>query len=141
MTKKRAAQTVDSLGGGAPGRVDFIRTDARAVKRAAVSNTQLKDALGSPFEMPKGLAGPKTTDIIRSLMAICVSGRPAPGVVIGLGAVSRRLRRGELRALVVAREAQPAMALAHLPVLATTLRGARAFCRSMCAPNGWMAAT
>ena len=119
--KRRAAATLDELGGAASGRVDFVRTDARAVKRAAPSNSKLKGALASPFEMAAGLAGPSAAGVLRELVASCAgdaAGRVRPGVVVGLGAVGRRLRRGELSALVVAREAQQPLLLAHVPVLA-----------------------
>lgn len=119
--KRRAAATLDELGGAASGRVDFVRSDARAVKRTAPSNSQLKSALASPFEMAGGLAGPTAAHVLRELVASCAgdaAGRVQPGVVVGLGAVGRRLRRGELSALVVAREAMPPLLLAHVPVLA-----------------------
>ncbi len=116
----RAAVTVDQLGGGASSRVDFIRTDARALKRSTPSNTHIKGALNSPFELPSGLTGLAAASVIRQLVASCSGGRTGQvpqGMVVGLGAVTRRLRRGELRAVVVAREMHPALLVAHVPVL------------------------
>lgn len=119
--KKRFAVTVDELGGSASSRVDFIRTDARAAKHAVPSNTRLKDALSSPFDIARGLTGLASAAVVRQLMTSC-SGAPAgcaqPGVVFGLGAVTRRLRRGELQAVIMAGEMHPALLVAHIPVLA-----------------------
>ena len=118
---KRKAVTVDELGGSAHSRVDFIRTDARAVKRATPSNTHLKGALSSPFELPSGLTGLAAAGVIRQRVSSCTGGQTGQvpsGVVIGLGAVTRRLRRGELQAVIVAREMHPPLLVAHLPVLA-----------------------
>ena len=116
--KKRFAVTVDELGGSASSRVDFIRTDARAAKRATPSNTHLKDTLSSPFDVARGLTGPASAAVIRQLVALRTATPEQPGVVIGLGAVTRRLQRGELRAVVMAGEMHPALLVAHVPVQA-----------------------
>ena len=116
--KKRFAVTVDELGGSASSRVDFIRTDARAAKRATPSNTHLKDTLSSPFDIARGLTGPASAAVIRQLVTLRTAAPEQPGVVIGLGAVTRRLQRGELRAVVMAGEMHPALLVAHIPVQA-----------------------
>ena len=116
-----AAKTVDELGGAASSRVDFIRTDARAVRHVVPSNTQVKGALASPYELSTGVTGAAAAGVIRQLMVSCCGGQTGTvqsGVVLGLGAVTRRLRRGELRAVVMARDMQPPLLLAHMPVLA-----------------------
>ena len=99
--KKRFAVTVDELGGSASSRVDFIRTDARAAKRVTPSNTHLKDTLSSPFDIARGLTGPASAAVIRQLVTLRTAAPEQPGLVIGLGAVTRRLQRGELRAVVM----------------------------------------
>ena len=114
--KKRFAVTVDELGGSASSRVDFIRTDARAAKRATPSNTHLKETLSSPFDIARGLTGPAMQAVIRELVRLRTAAPEQPGVVIGLGAVTRRLQRGELRAIVMAGEIHPALLVAHIPV-------------------------
>ena len=114
--KKRFAVTVDELGGSASSRVDFIRTDARAAKRATPSNTHLKETLSSPFDLARGLTGPAMQAVIRELVRLRTAAPEQPGVVIGLGAVTRRLQRGELRAIVMAGEIHPALLVAHIPV-------------------------
>ena len=116
--KKRLAVTVDELGGSASSRVDFIRTDARAAKRATPSNTHLKDTLSSPFDIARGLTGPASAAVIRQLVTLRTAAPEQPGLVIGLGAVTRRLQRGELRAVVMAGAMHPALLVAHIPVQA-----------------------
>ena len=68
--KKRFAVTVDELGGFASSRVDFIRTDARAAKRATPSNTHLKETLSSPFDVARGMTGPAMQAVIRELVTL-----------------------------------------------------------------------
>jgi ribosomal protein L7Ae-like RNA K-turn-binding protein len=118
-----AATTLRQLGGVASTKASFIRSDARAVVAPAASRGQLKGALISPFE-PRwpSLKADDEARMMQLLVSSCVArkadtARARPGVVVGLGAATRRLRQRSLRALVVAKHV-PLAPLAHLPVLA-----------------------
>ena len=124
MVRKRgrAASTVDELGGTASEIVSFIRTDARAVAREqGPSQTQLKSALTSSFEpaWPR-VSAEAAASIVGGIARECSSSsagarRPA-GIVVGLRATSRAVKRGEIRVVVAASELQPPLLLAQLAV-------------------------
>ena len=123
MVRKRgrAASTVDELGGTASEIVSFIRTDARAVAREqGPSQTQLK-SLTSSFEpaWPR-VSAEAAASIVGGIARECSSSsagarRPA-GIVVGLRATSRAVKRGEIRVVVAASELQPPLLLAQLAV-------------------------
>eukprot|EP00967_Tisochrysis_lutea_P127315 scaffold216312_cov31-Tisochrysis_lutea.AAC.1 len=122
--RSRAAATVGELGGVVSSKVSFIRTDARAAcESSAPSQTSLKAALSSPFEpswphVPAALVS-QLLSAISAECTVAISGqRPGPGVIVGLRAATRALRRGELSALIAVAELQPPMLLAGLAVLA-----------------------
>jgi ribosomal protein L7Ae-like RNA K-turn-binding protein len=123
--RKRAAATLDDLGGAAK-KVAFVRDDARALASAAPSKSQLKAALAVPFDaLPAPATGNVAEAVLSRLASDCVVGATAgadgrtvrAGVVLGLGAVTRALRQGRLSAVMLAREPQP-MLVAHVAAVA-----------------------
>ena len=97
--RKRAAATLDDLGGAAK-KVAFVRDDARALASAAPSKSQLKAALAVPFDaLPAPATGNVAEAVLSRLASDCVVGATAgadgrtvrAGVVLGLGAVTRAL--------------------------------------------------
>lgn len=128
-TKRKRVATLEDLGGDASKGVKFIRTDARALIAAAPSNSKIKAALAAPHE-PQWLpvTEGRTAAVLQQLGADCSAARDVgnaharDGVIIGLGAVSRALRRCELRAIVLARESQPPLLYAHVPLIAQQQR-------------------
>ena len=96
----------------------YAPIDAREASAAAVvSRTKAKEALASDLD-PEWLAASQqmTASVLRQLGADCTA--DASAVRLGRSAVSRALRRGELAALVVAREGGPPLSYAHLAALA-----------------------
>ena len=127
--KRNAALTLDDLGGVAAKKVSFIRADARAAVASGPSKSSLKSSLSSPHE-PQWchVSEPKATAMLQKIAAAYVSRSPGGGVarcgvVIGLNAVTRQLRRGRLRCVIMSREHIPALLLAHLRVLAQQQMG------------------
>ena len=124
---KRAAATLDDLDGVASSRVKFIRTDARAAvsSRAGPSQRALREATAAATPQCPVIDGEEAAALLRRLSADCVSSADQdagpcarPGVRVGLSAVTRALRRGTLRAAVIARDSGPPLLAAHLPALA-----------------------
>jgi ribosomal protein L7Ae-like RNA K-turn-binding protein len=124
--KRKLAATLDDLSGDASKRVAFIRADARAAVSAPAgpSRTQLKAAAASPFDPQWPLVrGETASALLQRIGTDCVARedgatRARSGVVVGLGAVSRALRRGALSAVVLAHDSGPPLFSAHVPVLA-----------------------
>ena len=126
--RKPPAKTLDDLGGAASN-VSFIRTDASAISKSkSSSQTKIKQA----FEWDLAprwplLNGEEAATILRGLSQLTSasdasgsssgSARPA-GLCLGRAAVSRALRRRELRALVIAQDSGPPVLHAHLAALA-----------------------
>ena len=130
---KAPAKTLDELGGAASN-VHFVRTDARAAAAPApISRTKLKHA----FEWQLGpqwplLDGEEKAKVLAQVGEACAAeaaaGRDPPrpaSICVGRAAVTRTLRRGELRALVLAQDSGPPLLYAHLAPLAQE-RGAPA---------------
>ena len=63
--RKRAAATLDDLGGAAK-KVAFVRDDARALASAAPSKSQLKAALAVPFD---ALPAPATGNVAEAVLS------------------------------------------------------------------------
>ena len=127
MVKKKPSQaaTLDELGGTASKKVKFIRTDARSLITSAPSNSKVKAALTSSLEPQwPPVTKERTAVVLKRIAADCSAARDAgdsharDGVLIGLGSVTRALRRCELRAIVLAKESQPPLLYAHVPLLA-----------------------
>ena len=116
--KPKKAQTLDDVKGVASDVVHFLRTDARAaVSTAPVSRTRLKQSF--EWELaPRWplLAGDDAAAALRHVSA--AAGPLRAGLCIGRAAVTRALRRRELRAVVLARDAGPPLLSAHLAALA-----------------------
>jgi hypothetical protein len=118
--KRRRAATLDELGGIASSRVHFLRTDARAAAAApTTSRTKLKEALSSELE-PQWTAatGEAAASVLRQLGQECSGDAARAGMLLGRGAVGRALRRRQLRAVVLAREAGVPLLYSHLAKLA-----------------------
>ena len=125
--RKPPAKTLDDLGGAASN-VSFIRTDASAISKSKTSSqTKInKRRKGSGPRWPL-LNGEEAATILRGLSQLTSasdasgsssgSARPA-GLCLGRAAVSRALRRRELRALVIAQDSGPPVLHAHLAALA-----------------------
>lgn len=131
MGKKRgrAAATVDDLDGEAASRVHFVRTDARAAVKAAASHAKLKEVFASDLEPQWTTVPAEVLGRVLQLLSAAwsKSGTGDPGgtssvatsyLCIGRAAVSRALKRGELSAVVLAREAGVPLLCAHMAVLA-----------------------
>jgi ribosomal protein L7Ae-like RNA K-turn-binding protein len=139
--RKKAAATLDSLGGEAARVVHFLRTDAKAALPSAASNTKLKEAFASELDPQWSIATASTTNgMLRGLgshyakmeasasasstgtSAVSSSSIGASskrhGLCLGRGAVARAVRRRELSAVVLAKEAGPPLLYAHLAPLA-----------------------
>ena len=122
-SKKRrvAVATLDELGGVASKKVGFIRTDAKALVAPSASNTKLKASLVSSLEPAWPHATSEQAQEMLQSLAACAfpeAGRAQCGLIVGLNAVSRALRRGELRCVILGREAPQPLLSAHLAVLA-----------------------
>ena len=115
--------TLDELGGEASKRVAFVRTDAKSLVASGTSNTKVKAMLKSPLEPQWPTVGKeRCAEVMQHVKAACAAGGGAQsvqaGTLIGLRAASRALQRGELRAVILARESQNQMLSSHLPLLA-----------------------
>ena len=123
--KGRPAATLDSLDGEAHSRVSFLRTDARAAVATTASRTKLKEAFDSDLEPQWAMvSGEAASSALRLLSVEAASGATSTassrhaGLCLGRGAVARALSRGELSAVVLAREAGAPLLVSHLAVLA-----------------------
>ncbi|KAL1529491.1 hypothetical protein AB1Y20_000437 [Prymnesium parvum] len=121
--QKTEALTLHELGGKASRKVSFLRTDATALIDAAPSNTKLKAALASPLEPQWPVVGKEDCEAVLQWLGELSSstlqdGGAAGGMVMGLQAVTRSLRREELRAVVLARDSHAPILYAHIPLIA-----------------------
>ena len=124
---KVAAATLGDLEGDASRRVSFLRTDARAAVPTLVPAAPLKEAFHSDLD-PRWVtaAGASTAavlsrlseDIISTVASADGSQRRAKGIHLGRASVCRLLRRRALSAAVLASDAGPPLAFAHVAVLA-----------------------
>lgn len=127
MGKQRAkkAQTLDDLGGKASN-VFFVRTDAVAALPQSISHSKLKQAFDWELAPQWPLiTGDNAAVILRHIGSACTAdaaaGRDPPrpgGIRLGRAAVTRALRRRELRAVILARDSGPPILYTHLAALA-----------------------
>lgn len=114
------AKTLDDLGGVAS-TVPFLHTDSRATAPEQLSRMRLKQAF--EWELAPQwpvLAGADASAVLRHVGAAAgaVPSQKPTGFCVGRAAVERALRRRELAALILARDAGPALPCAHLAALA-----------------------
>ena len=126
MVKKRraAAVTLDELGGAASKRVGFIRTDAKAIVAPTSSKSKLKASLVSPFEpkWPRASAEQAAQLLQQVAGSAALESSRAAGVIIGLNAVGRALRRGEVSAVILGQDLPQPLVVASLAAQAQQRR-------------------
>lgn len=114
--------TLDELGGEASKKVGFIRTDAKAVIEPSASSSKLKSSLASPLE-PRwpDVSKEHCSTVLQRLATLCTpesrGGAPSEGVIFGINAVTRALRRSELSVVILARASQSPILYAHIPLI------------------------
>merc|ERR1712113_32217 len=119
--KRKQAATLDELHGSASELVKFIRTDARAIVIPnSPSLSTLKAAMHSPFEPHwSQIEDFQVSHLVHELRRSCVNTYNGaegvrPRVVLGLRAVMRSLKRGELRAVICGTQTACILHLAQL---------------------------